>query len=193
MRMKGFTLIELAVVLAIIAVLAAVLTPLVTGYMDQARNARAQADVRTIADSVKLHQRDTGRYPIYNSSTDYTAGAIAGGSLLIGSPGSSPSNLASWGATTVATSTLENYINGNFSAVNTTNTFPKTAFRGPYVASIESDPWGNKYLLTAATLGNGNHAYVISAGSNGTLDTTYAQAATGAMSVSTDDIVSVIK
>ena len=41
MKSKGFTLIELAVVLAIIAVLAAVLTPMVTGYLDQARVARA--------------------------------------------------------------------------------------------------------------------------------------------------------
>ena len=45
---KGFTLIELAVVLAIIAILAAVLTPMVTGYIDQARETRAQADVRGV-------------------------------------------------------------------------------------------------------------------------------------------------
>src|SRR2546428_14094274 len=68
MRMKGFTLIELAVVLAIIAVLAAVLTPMVTGYLDQARVTRAQADVRTIADAVKLYRRDTGQWPIFTAS-----------------------------------------------------------------------------------------------------------------------------
>ena len=37
MRSKAFTLVELLVVIAIIAVLAAVLTPMVTGYLDQAR------------------------------------------------------------------------------------------------------------------------------------------------------------
>ena len=37
---RGFTLIELAVVLA------AILTPLVTSYIDQARDTRAQNDVR---------------------------------------------------------------------------------------------------------------------------------------------------
>ena len=46
MKSNGFTLIELAVVLAIIAVLAAVLTPMVTGYIDQARIERLIA-VRT--------------------------------------------------------------------------------------------------------------------------------------------------
>ena len=72
MKSKGFTLIELAVVLAIIAVLAAILTPMVTGYLDQARVARAQADTRTVADAIKLYQRDTGRWPVYNSASDFS-------------------------------------------------------------------------------------------------------------------------
>ena len=86
MRTKGFTLIELAVVLAIIAVLAAVLTPMVTGYLDQARVARAQADVRTIADALKLHQRDTGRFPIYNSG-GYPATVSDGTKTVFAGPG----------------------------------------------------------------------------------------------------------
>ena len=53
---KGFTLIELAVVLAIIAILAAVLTPIVTGYIDQARQTRGQGDVRAIATSILNYQ-----------------------------------------------------------------------------------------------------------------------------------------
>ena len=76
MKSKGFTLIELAVVLAIIAILAAILTPMVTGYLDQARVARAQADARTIADAVKLYQRDTGRWPVYASAGDFSSNTI---------------------------------------------------------------------------------------------------------------------
>ncbi len=61
MKSKGFTLIELAVVLAIIAVLAAVLTPMVTGYLDQARqNDRGRDEIvqprhRTLADLRQLN------------------------------------------------------------------------------------------------------------------------------------------
>ena len=84
MKSKGFTLIELAVVLAIIAILAAILTPMVTGYLDPARVARAQADARTIAGAVKLYQRDTGRWPVYASAGDFSSNTIAGGKMLIG-------------------------------------------------------------------------------------------------------------
>ena len=194
MRNKGFTLIELAVVLAIIAVLAAVLTPLVTGYLDQARVARAQADLRTIADAIKLHQRDTGRYPIYNA-TGYPNTVSDGTKVIFAGPGNVPTDTASWGlSTTTATTTLEAWINGNFSGVSQGNTFPKAGFRGPYISTIESDPWGNQYLVNAANLNSGNfHAFVISAGPNGVIDTAKNQAATSPLSVSTDDLVSVIQ
>ena len=70
---RGFTLIELAVVLAVIAVLAAILTPLVTSYIDQARETRAGADVRAIAQAAQLYKRDTGKFPIYADDTDADA------------------------------------------------------------------------------------------------------------------------
>jgi general secretion pathway protein G len=196
MKSKGFTLIELAVVLAIIAVLAAVLTPMVTGYLDQARVARAQADVRTIADAIKLYQRDTGRWPVYASSGDYPNTVGGGKALIGGNTGSTPVNgTATWNASSViASSSLETYVNGNFTGMSTTNTFPKAGFRGPYLGSVDADPYGNRYILTAADLaGSTNHAFVISAGPDGKLDTAMDQPATGQFVVGNDDIVSVIK
>ena len=195
MKSRGFTLIELAVVLAIIAVLAAVLTPMVTGYLDQARVARAQADTRTIADSIKLYQRDTGRWPVYATSGDYPSTIGGGKSLIGGSTGSNPQNgNATWGVSTiVASSSLEVYINGNLTGLSA-NAFPKAGFRGPYIGSLDSDPWGNRYVLTALDLaGSTNHGYVISAGPNGVMDTTMDQPATGQFIVGSDDVVSVIK
>jgi general secretion pathway protein G len=196
---KGFTLIELAVVLAIIAVLAAVLTPIVTGYLDQARVARAQADVRTIADSLKLYNRDTGRWPIYNSSTDFTADTALGGRAELGtSIGNAPTAGASWILNaSLATTALNNYINADLTAVGSA-AFPRAGFRGPYLSSVEADPWGNEYLINAANLkktGTGltNHAYVISAGPNGTLETNRDVATSSTLSPGGDDIISVIK
>jgi len=45
---KGFTLIELVVVIAILAVLAAILVPSIMGYVDEATKAKDAANSRTI-------------------------------------------------------------------------------------------------------------------------------------------------
>jgi general secretion pathway protein G len=194
MKSKGFTLIELAVVLAIIAVLAAVLTPMVTGYIDQARTARAQADVRTIADAIKLYNRDTGRWPIYNSSASYTSDSAA--SVEIGT--SQGNNPTAGGGTnwtiTLGNTSLELYLNNDYSNVGSAS-FPKAGFRGPYVRTVDSDPWGNKYLINATdfTRSSANHTYVVSAGPNGTVETNRDLAATASLTAGGDDIISVIK
>ena len=87
-RNQGFTLIEMAIVLAIISVLAAVLTPVVTNYVDQARIARATADVKTIADAMRLYQRDAARFPVYTNLTA-AASDTASATELVG-PGTAP-------------------------------------------------------------------------------------------------------
>jgi prepilin-type N-terminal cleavage/methylation domain-containing protein len=199
MKSKGFTLIELAVVLAIIAVLAAILTPMVTGYLDQARIARAQADARTVADAIKLYQRDTGRWPVYATNGDYTASPkVVGGTknFIVGSNGNYPTDgTATWGVTagTAAAVNLEGYLNQDLSSVGTA-AFPKAGFRGPYIGALDSDPWGNRYILTAKNLdGTTNHAFVISAGPNGLLDTGQNQGLTAVFANTSDDIIAVIK
>jgi prepilin-type N-terminal cleavage/methylation domain-containing protein len=197
MRSEGFTLIELAVVLAIIAVLAAMLMPMVTNYLDQSRVARAQADTKTIADAIRLYQRDTGQWPVYASATDYTSNSCCGGGTLIGSSaGSNPTpGVYNWNIGSVlAGSSLETYLNANFTNVSTTTGFPKKGFRGPYVGALDSDPWGNRYILTGANLaGPTNHAFVISAGPNGAVDTNLTQDLITQFTTGSDDIVAVIK
>jgi general secretion pathway protein G len=192
MKSKGFTLIELAVVLAIIAVLAAVLTPMVTGYLDQARIARAQADVRTIADAIKLYNRDTGRWPIYNSSGTFTSDTVASVEIAT-SQGNNPTGGSGW-SITLGNTSLELYLSNDYSSVGNAS-FPKAGFRGPYIRTVDSDPWGNKYLVNATDLTKAsvNHAYVLSAGPNGTTETTRDVANTANLVAGGDDIIGVIK
>jgi type II secretory pathway pseudopilin PulG len=182
------------VVLAIIAVLAAVLTPMVMNYVEQGRIARAQADVRTIADAVRLYQRDTGRWPVYDSSTAYTS-ATAAATVLGSSQGSNPGNgTVSWNVSDViGTTSLESFLNNNYSSV-TANGFPKVTFNGPYIGTVDSDPWGNKYLLTSGNLaGSTNHAYAISAGPNGVLDTTLNVPVGTNLNPGGDDLISMVR
>jgi prepilin-type N-terminal cleavage/methylation domain-containing protein len=199
MRSKGFTLIELAVVLAIIAVLAAVLTPMVSGYLDQARTARAQADVRTIADAIKLYNRDTGRWPIYDgTSNDYSTDAPE--HVELGTNGTAtPTAGGGWllNSSTLGGTSLEIYINNDLTGVGTA-AFPRAGFRGPYIGTVDTDPWGHRYLLNAGNLrykapNNGNHAYIISAGPDGILQTNRDVPTTQNITASGDDIIALIK
>ncbi len=60
---RGFTLIEIMVVVAIIAIIAALIVPQVMGRPDEARIVAARHDVAAIMQALKLYQLDRKRYP----------------------------------------------------------------------------------------------------------------------------------
>jgi general secretion pathway protein G len=62
-RQRGFTLIEIMVVVVILAVLGALVVPKILGNVDKARITRAQADIRAIQTALDLYRLDNFKYP----------------------------------------------------------------------------------------------------------------------------------
>lgn len=68
---KGFTLIELMVVVVILGILASIAVQTFANTTDRANESKAKADVRTIMSALEIYRADVGSYP------DGTAGLNA--------------------------------------------------------------------------------------------------------------------
>ena len=79
-RARGFTLIEVMVVIVILGVLAALVVPKVMSRPDEARVVAARQDISAIMQALKLYKLDNRRYPT----------AEQGLQALVVKPGSAP-------------------------------------------------------------------------------------------------------
>src|SRR2546429_8430193 len=90
---RGFTLIELMIVVAIIGVLVSIAVPLYANVTARSRIAKAQADIRSLVTAVSMYQSHMSTYPIalgnLTAVATNPAGITAG--PLLGPPPPPPS------------------------------------------------------------------------------------------------------
>ena len=81
---KGFTLIELMIVVAIIGILTAIAFPLYANIQARARVAKAQADARTLASAVVVYSAHTGALPtgLPNLTSATVIGGVSAGPFI---------------------------------------------------------------------------------------------------------------
>ncbi|WP_031482607.1 type II secretion system major pseudopilin GspG [Maridesulfovibrio frigidus] len=60
---RGFSLIELMIVIVILGLLASMLVPKIMDRPNDARVTKAQMDMKALGSALKLYKLDTGRYP----------------------------------------------------------------------------------------------------------------------------------
>ena len=60
---KGFTLLELMIVVVILGLLATLIVPKVVSYPDKVKKQKAAIEIRNILNALDMFHTDTGRYP----------------------------------------------------------------------------------------------------------------------------------
>ncbi len=80
-RARGFTLIELMVVLVIIGVLAALIVPNVLDRTDDARATAARTDINNLVSALKLYKLDNQRYPSAEQGLESLVKKPTGGAI----------------------------------------------------------------------------------------------------------------
>ena len=180
-RQSGFTLIEAAVAIAVVAILSGIIVPLVVKNLRDSQIARAKNDVQVIAAAIASQIKDTGRRPGFagpNILVPPGGGAASGAGQAIWASGPSPRTNVAGIAPGAGNSFVNLFTAGaqvplDFTAANTmfgTVANSEFSYRGPYVGAdvaVKTDPWGSPYYIlgyNATSQGYNGPIWVVCAG-----------------------------
>jgi len=196
---------EVVITLAIIAAFAAILTPILSNYVDQSRMTKAQADVKAIGEAISRFQGDVGVYPMFTTGTGLLQESSAN-VVTLRSPGNLPTedSTTAWtsGSPTDSNCTsgcvyddLQDQLLTNVALYTTSGNLAKPfKWKGPYIDS-STDPWGNMYLVNIINCKSGSTdaCFVLSAGPNGKVETPFNNPEASTLTPTNDDIIYRIK
>lgn len=185
-RAQGFTLIEAAVAIAVVAILSGIIVPLVVKNLRDSQRARALNDIQVIAGAIGSQIKDTGTRPVSAGGPNGSNGATANATWYSG-PALTGQPATGWAGVFVAANSFTNlftaatpaaggavqtlFYGAAAAAGHTANT--EFAYKGPYMGTpdaAKTDPWGHPYLILGYNVtqqtANGP-IWVVSAGPNG--------------------------
>jgi len=195
----GFTLIEVVVVIAVIAIMAAILSPVIAKNIKDAKVSRAMGDVKVLTAAVGDFFKDLkvwpflidGAQPVDVNNHLYLLAGYGQDGASSGGTTRDWNRVGGWPADKI--DRMENHLIRNHPPVNSYNA---DLWHGPYIAKITADPWGTHYSINVAYLTSyhpeGEVVWVISAGENKTWETEIAQR-NDTIVIGGDDIVFRVK
>jgi prepilin-type N-terminal cleavage/methylation domain-containing protein len=209
----GFTLMEIVIAVAIVAVFAAAISPMVFKHLEDAKLTRAQNETESIATAVLSYYKDTGAWP-YTSTNGPTGNnvtrAVSSANVATGAGTGAGAGATNWGSYGTA-KMLGDYLYYNNPDDNSSATGAgadesgedwattgRASWRGPYVGAYSfDDPWGRAYVVNVRYAPGGSYngtvrhkVFVLSPGPDGRWQTAYSDAATE--DVAGDDIGTVV-
>ena len=192
---RGFTLVEIVIAVAIVAVFAAAISPMVFKHLEDAKISKAQKETEAISMSIMALYKDVDRWPMTNANgpSGTVDRVLSSNNVPTGTGMAAGSNAGNWG-TYGLTKRLGDYlyynnpddnsgVNGNGQNQNGQDyeTSGSSGWEGPYLEEYTfDDPWGNSYVVNARNFpagrytGNTRHkVIVLSAGPNGRWETDF--------------------
>ncbi len=144
LKRSGFTLIEMLVVIAIIAILAGLLFPAINRALETAKRNQASADVRSIAGAITMFYNDYGYLPVPLSATEQGY-----------APGSGNNDFGAEQTQSIDDQTSRNIIQvliaepSGWNSGHALNPRRKVYLSMPNAKSDGTllDPWGNQYWI----------------------------------------------
>jgi len=188
---RGLSLTEVTIMLSVLSVLTAVMSPTIGDYVSDARRVKASEDVHVLATTF-------ARFSFDVPADRNLEGGWASADLLVG-PGDTPTVGDGGDKAWVETidgkkvARLEDHLMQNTPGYPVRGSGPRYTtggWRGAYLSGVTADPWGRRYAINVQSISTAAaDTVVLSSGPNGVIETAFS--ADGIVPGG-DDIVAVV-
>ena len=179
----GFTLIELILVVAVVAILAAILVPTVFSILDDSAITKGKADVKAISAAIAKFRDDTGEYPtrlaggVLGTEVNLLYSGTVAPVATDFTPGAGVPDFDCAPATECETFAFPFITNSGGANAYSTVATAKKRWKGPYLSENSSDEFDTPYIVYVRRLKTAGavtteRAWVVFAGQNRVYETT---------------------